>query len=123
MESLRLELITPDGRIFCGDVKEVLLPGEEGEFGVLPQHASLFTLLKSGIIEFTKKDGTAENVVINGGSVTIEDNKVIALVDGAVVLPENQNGDVAKALKEVERLLDKVSNNETILASVQSKLG
>lgn len=123
MESLRLELITPDGRIFCGDVKEVLLPGEEGEFGVLPQHVSLFTLLKGGIIEFTKKDGTAENVVINGGSVTIEDNRVIALVDGAVVLPENQNGDVAKALEEVQKLLEKVSHNETILASVQSKLG
>ncbi|HIO71288.1 MAG TPA: F0F1 ATP synthase subunit epsilon [Campylobacterales bacterium] len=123
MESLKLELITPDGRIFCGDVKEVLLPGEEGEFGVLPQHASLFTLLSGGIIEFTKLDGSIENVVINGGNVTVEDNRVIALVNGAVVLPEHQNGDTAKALEEVQKLLEKVSNNETILASVQSKLG
>ncbi|MBO7369564.1 MAG: F0F1 ATP synthase subunit epsilon, partial [Campylobacter sp.] len=44
MEKLFLEIVTPEGQVFSGEVKSVQLPGSEGELGVLPRHAALVTL-------------------------------------------------------------------------------
>ena len=44
MDTLNLSIVTPNGSIFSGNVKSVTLPGKEGEFGVLPGHASWFLL-------------------------------------------------------------------------------
>lgn len=120
--SLSLEIITPDGLIFSGNVKDVLLPGDEGEFGILPEHVSLFTLLCGGVIEFTKEDGEVDAVVISSGNVTLADGGVIALVDGAIPLESKGDGDIAKALESAKELLKDVTNSQTILASIEAKL-
>jgi F-type H+-transporting ATPase subunit epsilon len=118
--NLYLEIITPDGAIFSGEVQDVLLPGEEGEFGILPEHVSLFTLLQAGVIDFTTIDGKKDSVVINSGNVTLSNNKVIALIDGAVQL--NKNGDISKELEKIKELLKNVSNSNTVIASVEARL-
>jgi F-type H+-transporting ATPase subunit epsilon len=120
--NLLLEIITPNGQIFSGKVKDVLLPGEEGEFGVLPEHVSLFTLLSGGVIEFTKENGNVDAVVVSSGNVTVADGSVIALVEGAVALEGRGEGDIATALDSVKELLKDVADNQTILASVEAKL-
>jgi F-type H+-transporting ATPase subunit epsilon len=58
METIRLSIVTPNGMIFDGNVKTVTLPGKEGEFGVLPGHASLVSALTVGVIEIEKTDST-----------------------------------------------------------------
>ncbi len=118
--NLYLEIITPDGAIFSGEVQDVLLPGEEGEFGILPEHVSLFTLLQAGVIDFTTIEGQKDSVVINSGNVTLSNNKVIALIDGAVQL--NKNGDISKELEKIKELLKNVSNSNTVIASVEARL-
>ena len=118
--NLYLEIITPDGAIFSGEVQDVLLPGEEGEFGILPEHVSLFTLLQAGVIDFTTIDGKKDSVVINSGNVILSNNKVIALIDGAVQL--NKNGDISKELEKIKELLKNVSNSNTVIASVEARL-
>ena len=120
--SLSLEIITPNGLIFSGNVKDVLLPGDEGEFGILPEHVSLFTLLNGGVIEFTKEDGKVDAVVISSGNVTLADGGVIALVEGAIPLEGKGDGDIAKALKDVKELLKDVTDSNHIIASVEAKL-
>ncbi len=118
---LLLEIITPNGLIFSGHVNDVRFPGEEGEFGVLPEHTSVFTLLKGGIIQFTKDNGSSEALVINAGNVTIDKNSIIALVDGAVAI-EGKGGDVAKSLNSIRELLKDVSDSNIIIASVEARL-
>ena len=118
--NLYLEIITPDGAIFSGEVQDVLLPGEEGEFGILPEHVSLFTLLQAGVIDFTTIEGQKDSVVINSGNVTLSNNKVIALIDGAVQL--NKSGDISKELEKIKELLKNVSNSNTVIASVEARL-
>lgn len=123
MKNLLLEIITPDGQIFSGDIKEVILPGIEGEFGVLPEHVSLFTLLKAGMIEFIKENGGHEAVIINSGNVTVTEGEVVALVDGAVpVVTSSEESEIASALKDAQTLLKDVADSKTILASVESKI-
>jgi len=122
METLKLEILTPNGMIFSGDVKQVTLPGEEGEFGVLPQHASLTTLLKAGVIEIEKEDGTTESVVVNWGVVQVDEHKTNVLVDGAVAIRGETEGAIAKALDDAKRLIKDVSDSNIAIAAVSAKL-
>jgi len=67
MDTFTLEILTPNGQIFSGPVTSVTLPGEEGEFGVLAHHASLTTLLTSGVIDIVKEDKKQESVFSSTG--------------------------------------------------------
>ena len=63
---MRLEIVAPLGKIYEGEVKEITLPGEDGEFGVLEGHSPLVSTLKTGVIDI-KKDSGEELVAINWG--------------------------------------------------------
>ena len=74
-----LEIITPEKKVFKGDITSVKLPGESGEFEVLNNHASIISTLTSGNIRvITIKDET-ENFTINGGVIEIKQNKIVVL--------------------------------------------
>ncbi len=89
MKLMKLEIVTPLGVIFDDDVKQVTLPGREGEFGVLPEHSAILSMLDAGVITLTDRDGKELSVAINGGHVKVDENKTLCLVDGAVALSED----------------------------------
>lgn len=120
MSSMNLEIVTPQGSVFEGEIKEATLPGEEGEFGVLPEHASLLALLGSGVISITKMDGSQEGVAIEGGYVKVEENKTLCVVDGAVAISGDSESELAKALESAKELLAKASDSATAIAKVES---
>ncbi len=122
MDTFKLEVITPNGVIYDGEAVEVTLPGEEGEFGVLPQHASLTTLLKAGVIDIVTSDKTTESIVVNWGVVQVDEKKVTVLVDGAVAIRGTGEGEIAKALSDAKKLLEDVADSNMALASVSAKL-
>lgn len=122
METLKLEVITPSGAIYNGLALSVTLPGDEGEFGVLPHHATLTTLLKAGVVDIEKEDKTVESVVVNWGVVQVDEEKVVVLVDGAVAIRGENESEIAKALDEAKTLIRDVSDANTAIASVSAKL-
>jgi F-type H+-transporting ATPase subunit epsilon len=122
MNTLQLEIVTPSGPIFNGLVTSVTLPGEEGEFGVLPDHASLTTLLSAGVVDFVKEDKTTESVVVNWGHVQVDENKVIVLADGAVAIRGDNESDIALALADAKALVAAASDNSVAIAAVSAKL-
>ncbi|NPA03954.1 MAG: F0F1 ATP synthase subunit epsilon, partial [Epsilonproteobacteria bacterium] len=104
------------------DVKSVTFPGEEGEFGVLPRHASLLSLLKPGVIEIELSDGKKESIVINWGHVKVDENKATALVEGAIPLAGASQSEIAKKIEEAKQLIEKASENKAALAAVEAKI-
>ncbi len=122
METLKLEVITPSGAIYDGLALSVTLPGDEGEFGVLPHHATLTTLLKAGVIDIEKEDKTVESVVVNWGVVQVDEAKVVVLVDGAVAIRGENESDIAKALDDAKTLIHDISDSNIAIASVSAKL-
>ena len=122
METLNLEVVTPSGSIFNGQAVEVTLPGEEGEFGVLPHHAALTTMLKAGVVDIEKEDKSVESIVVNWGVVQVDEAKVVVLVDGAVAIRGESESDIAKALDEAKTLLSDVSDSNLAIASVSAKI-
>ena len=122
MNTLQLEIVTPNGVIFSGPVTEVTLPGEEGEFGVLPEHSSLTTLLEAGVVDFVKEDKITESVVVNWGHVQVDENKVVVLADGAVAIRGDSESDIATALADAKALVEAASDNSAVIAAVSAKL-
>ena len=80
---MHLEIITPEKKIFEGEVRIATLPGSDGSFQILNNHAPLISLLKHGVVEYKTKDATNQ-VTITGGVVEVLKNKVIVLADGTV---------------------------------------
>lgn len=76
-----LEIITPDNKLFEGEVKAVTLPGIDGSLGILDKHAPLISALGKGIIEITESGNTKKTFQVNGGVVEVLKNKVIVLAE------------------------------------------
>jgi len=121
MELMKLEIVTPDGMIFDADVKQVTLPGAEGEFGVLAKHATLVSLLDTGVIVIEKSDGSELAVAINSGYVKVDEEKTTCIVDGAVAL-SGDDSDLAKALENAKTLLKSTEASNAAIAAAVSKV-
>jgi F-type H+-transporting ATPase subunit epsilon len=121
MELLKLDIVTPDGVIFDAEVKQVNLPGSEGEFGVLPRHATLVSLLDTGVITIEQSDGSEVAVAINSGYVKVDEEKTTCIVDGAVSL-SGEGSDLAQALENAKTLLKSTESSSTAIASAVAKI-
>ncbi len=77
-----LEIVTPDKKVFEGEVESAKFPGSKGEFQVLNNHASLISSLDKGTIEFINKDGI-HDVNVSGGVVEVLNNRIIVLAESA----------------------------------------
>ena len=122
MDKLHLEIVTPQGQIFNDDVSSVVLPGSEGEFGVLPNHASLISLLKAGIIDIEDKHKKHDVVAINWGYAKIDEGKVVILADGAVSVSGNSESELANSLEAARNLIESMSSDTNAFAATISKM-
>ena len=78
-----LEILTPDKKIFSGDVYGVQLPGIGGMFEVLEKHAPLVSALKAGKLKILKDKNSTSHYTIQSGFVEVLNNKATVLVEGA----------------------------------------
>lgn len=122
METLRLEIVTPVGAIYNADVKSVTLPGSEGEFGVLPGHAALVSLLSAGVIDIETVDGENELVAVNWGHVKVEENGVMILADGAISINGDDDSTIAQAIEEAKELIKSASDSSLLIAAAEAKI-
>jgi F-type H+-transporting ATPase subunit epsilon len=122
MDTIKLSIVTPNGEIFSGDVKTVTLPGKEGEFGVLPNHASLVSALTVGVIEIENKDSSKDMIAINWGHVKVSEEVVDILVDGAVSLSADSTSDISVKLEEAKKLVNSVKESNISMAAVEAKI-
>ena len=120
VNTLKLEIVTPDGIVVSEDADMVTLPGSEGQIGILPQHIPLMSQIVPGEI-IVRMGNTNRYLAVGEGLVEITGNAVSILTDMAVAV---ENIDEAKAEEERQRaedhLKDKLSTEE--VASVQAAL-
>jgi len=104
MATLKLEIVTPEGQIFSGDVDSVLLPGAEGDMGILPHHEMLVTELTAGELQIVQK-GQTQVLAIGEGFAEITGESVAVLTDGAVNEKDIDEKIAEAAVKRAEELL------------------
>ncbi|MBS9522490.1 ATP synthase F1 subunit epsilon [Litoribacter ruber] len=80
---MRLEIITPDKKVFQGEVTEASFPGANGAFQVLKNHAPLVSALSKGIVAFTTAEGR-QTLEVDGGVVEVKENNIILLAEKVI---------------------------------------
>ena len=78
---MQLEIITAESQLFSGEVSSVKLPGMDGEFEILDNHAPVISTLDKGIIRVIDNNNKTENFEVNGGVIEMQNNKIIVLAD------------------------------------------
>ncbi len=102
---LQLEIVTPERRAFEGEVDEVVVPGSEGELGILPHHAPLVSLLGNGVLR-VKHDGQEDQFAIFGGFLQVRPDRVVVLAETADMAAEIDVERAERARREAERVIE-----------------
>jgi F-type H+-transporting ATPase subunit epsilon len=76
-----LEIITPEKKLFSGEVKLVKVPGSKGSFEILKNHAPIISTLEQGTIKILSPEGSETFFTIGGGVVEAKENKIIILAE------------------------------------------
>lgn len=118
--TLKLEIVTPEAKIYSEDVDMVTLPGIEGEMGIYPMHIPLMTQIAHGEI-IARKDGVDHYLATGEGFVQITGDRVAILTDMAIKADDIDEQKAEEARKKAEaRLAEKLTDEET--ATVQAAL-
>jgi len=113
--TLKLEIVTPEAKVFSDDVDMVTLTGIEGEMGILPQHMPLMTQLVAGEIIVNKGKETFF-LAVGDGFVQVTGDRVSILTDMAISAENIDEAKAEEARRRAEvRLAEKVSDEEAAL--------
>src|SRR5918998_2159451 len=111
-----LSLVTPDGPAFEGEVEMVIVPGADGEIGVLARHAPLVAMLQAGSTRIHVRRGRDEDIhefATGPGFFKVEQDRALALVDDAVDAKEIDEERARRQLEEAQRELERVEAGES----------
>jgi F-type H+-transporting ATPase subunit epsilon len=122
MATLKLEIVTPEAKIFSQDVESVYVPGVEGELGILPRHIPLMTMIKPGELHVSNQ-GQETYMAVGEGFVEVTGETVTVLTDMAV---EEHAIDEGAAEAAVRRAQEALKHSENIgdeeVAAVEASL-
>jgi F-type H+-transporting ATPase subunit epsilon len=121
MAKLQLEIVTPEAKTFSEEVDMVVLPGAEGELGILPLHVPLMTRLLPGEIRITQGQKQVE-LVVGNGFVEVMPDKVSVLTDMAMSDTEIDEQAAEEAIKRAQTALQNKSLDAEEVAEIESAL-
>jgi F-type H+-transporting ATPase subunit epsilon len=118
---LKVEIVTAERLVYSEeDVDRLIVPGVEGELGVLTLHAPLLTMIQPGVMRIVK-GGDEEEMAITGGFIEVRDNRVTILADAAERAEEIDEARAEEARRRAQRLLEE-RKAEVDLASAEASL-
>ncbi len=107
---LKTQIISPDNEVYDGDTDMVVLPGEDGDFAAMYEHAPIITFLRPGKVEvFSKEEKEKITFFVGGGFVKIQNNNCLVMVD---YIRKSSDIDVKENEKKVSELLSKLEKTE-----------
>ena len=118
--TLKLEIVTPEAKVFSGDIEMVSLSGVDGDMGIYPDHMPLMTQLVAGEV-LVRQNGRDVALAVGDGFVQVTKDRVAILTDMAIKAEDIDEAKAEEARKRAEeRLAQKLSDEET--ATVQAAL-
>lgn len=102
MTTFHFELVSPEKLIFSGEVEQVDVPGEEGDFGVLKDHAPFVTPIRPGVLTIHADHKPPTMIVVRGGFAEVGPNGVTVLAQEVTPVDELDPAQIAQAIKDAE---------------------
>ena len=119
--SLLLEIVTPERLAYSDTVDAVVLPGSEGELGVLPHHAPLLTMLGVGELRI-RKSGAEESFAIVGGFLQVRPDRVVVMAETADMASEIDLEKAQQARRAAEQELESGYHEGADLSAARAAL-
>ena len=117
MATLKLEIVTPEAKVYSEDVDMVTLPGVEGEMGIFPMHIPLMTQLAAGEV-VARKGGQDFFLAVGDGFVEVTGDRVSILTDMAIKAENIDEAKAEEARRRAEaRLAEKIDDEEAALVN------
>jgi F-type H+-transporting ATPase subunit epsilon len=102
-DTFKFELVSPERLLISADVREVLVPGSEGDFTVLPNHAPVIAMLRPGILRVPGYDGPNGAIYVRGGLADVGPERLIVLAEQAVPLGQVDAAFIAREIADAEK--------------------
>jgi len=119
--TIRLELVTPERLLLSDEVGEVIAPGYEGEFGVLPEHTQFLAILNIGMLRY-RKGSTVETIALGGGFAEVTPERVVVMADTAERADEIDVERAQRARDRAEARLKDLSLDDETYAKAYAEL-
>lgn len=113
-DAFKFELVSPERLLVSEDVQEVVVPGQEGYFTVLSNHAPLMAGLQPGVVEVKSASGAQERYCVFGGFVDIMPDSCTLLAESAVNVKDINADDVAQRVQNAREDLDDAKGDEAV---------
>ena len=121
--TIKFELVTPERVVLKEDVLQVTIPTELGEITVLPNHIPLVAVLRPGVLEVKRADGSQEVMSVSGGFVEVLHGKIVILADTAERAMELDEARIEEARIKAEALKTTASHEEAVdFADISARL-
>ncbi len=119
--TVRLELVTPERLLVSEDVDEVIAPGHEGEFGVLPEHTQYLAILRIGVLRYRRGD-VVHKVAVGGGFAEVTADRVVVMADVAERAEEIDVDRARRAHERAEAALKDLSMDDATYSKAYAAL-
>jgi len=114
MEKIKFELVSPEQLLVSQEVDMVVVPGEEGDFGVLPGHALFLTLVRPGLIDIYKGDEVSSRIFVAGGFAEVNGECCTVLAEEAVDLVDVERSVVEERISRNEQAISLANSDEDV---------
>jgi F-type H+-transporting ATPase subunit epsilon len=101
-ELFKFELVSPEDLLLSQDVQQVLVPGTEGNFTVLPGHAPVLSTMRPGVLDVVDEQGREERIYVRGGVAEVNPKGLTVLAEEAVPLAELSPEMLAQQIRNAE---------------------
>ena len=110
-DAVQFELVSPERLVLSSEVSMVVVPGAEGDFGVLPGHAPMISNVRSGVISIYNDRAIEARVFVAGGFAEVSNNRLTVLTENAVALDEIKRADADARLAEAREAVGDASDD------------
>ena len=111
-EAVGFELVSPERRLFSESVEMVVVPGGEGDFGVLPRHTPMISTVRPGVIRVYEGGSVKERIFVGGGFAEVTPRRCTVLADQAMPVEEIDRAEAEQQLKDAREDLADATNED-----------
>ena len=111
-ELFKFELVSPEKLVLAAQVQQVLVPGTEGDFGILSGHAPVMTSIRPGVLEVITRSGNAKRFYVRGGFAEADPDGLVVLAQQSIDLEELDAADLKQEIKNLEEDVADANSDE-----------
>ena len=119
---INFDFVSPEASIVSSEVEMVLIPGIDGDAGILPNHSPFMTTLRQGIVEVTFEEGNVKRYLVEGGFADITQDKMTILAENSINLSDSESNTLKNEIEIINEKLVSAVDNEKILLDERKSL-